>query len=311
MQVRIPDAEVGVIIGRFQVSSLHDGHKGLIDHVRSHHKKVLVLIGSTPGIRATRRQPLDYHTRMLMVQEEYPDVIVAPVSDMPSDEDWSVAVDQRIFDTFGGGSAALYGSRDGFIPYYSGSHQTVELAASIEISGSKVRKDVSDEVRSHEEFRRGVIYASFARFPTMYATVDIAVVRQTDKRAAWEVVLGRKRNDPPGTFRFPGGFADPVKDHSFLDTAKREVEEELPGGIYKDFKCIGSSIIEDWRYRSESDSIMTTVFVATYEGGEISAGDDLHEMEWVPVADKDLTKRLLPQHHPILAMLKNHLNISF
>jgi len=308
MQVRTPDTDVGVIIGRFQVPTLHDGHKGLIDHVLSKHKKVLILVGSTPGIRATRRQPLDYHTRLLMIQEEYSQVLVAPITDMPSDEDWSRMVDGKIYDTFQTPSAALYGSRDGFIPHYSGRYETVELASSIDTSGSKVRKDISDEVRQHEEFRRGVIYSSFARFPTMYATVDVAILNDLND---WMIALCRKHNDPPGMYRFPGGFADPNQDKTFLEAAKREAEEELVGGIFKDFEYVGSTLVHDWRYRSESDSIMTTLFAAKHHGGELEPGDDLRggEIKWFNVRDMD-DEILLPQHRGLITLVRNHIGCA-
>lgn len=298
MQVKVSDTEIGVVIGRFQVPTLHDGHKDLIDHVRSHHKKVLILVGSTPGILVTRRQPLDYHTRMLMIKEEYPDVVILPLYDQPSDEGWSDEVDRKIQETYGIGNATLYGSRDGFIPYYHGRYPTVELADTIQISGTQVRRESSTEVRSHEEFRRGAIYAAFNRYPTMFSTVDIAV------RKGEELLLVRKRNDPEGKWRFPGGFLDPRRDTSLQMAAQREANEEIEGATFGDFTYVGSALIDDWRYRSEEDKIMTTVFTTEYLGGEIRPGDDLRggALQWVRLDDVN-PDMLMDQHVPILNLL--------
>ena len=37
--------EIGVIIGRFQIHTLHDAHVELIQHVLSLHSKVIIFLG--------------------------------------------------------------------------------------------------------------------------------------------------------------------------------------------------------------------------------------------------------------------------
>ncbi|MHA2064742.1 MAG: NUDIX domain-containing protein [Candidatus Thorarchaeota archaeon] len=302
MEVKIPDTEIGVIIGRFQVPTLHDGHIELIDFVKSRHQKVLILVGSTPGILVTRHDPLDYHTRMLMIKEVYPAISVLPVHDMPSDRDWSRVVDQKIAETFSIGTPLLYGSRDGFIPHYEGKHQTVELSNKIRMSGTKVRKECSNEVRLHEEFRRGVIYAAFNKYPAVYSVVDVAAM-QGDS-----IALGRKKNDPKNTWRFPGGFADPTDDN-LLRVAQREAREELGDVELADWNYVGSTRIDDWRYKSQVDSLMSTVFIAKHVWGNLHAGDDLFEAKWFDLKNFN-ENLLLKQHLPILRMVKKHLNLE-
>jgi len=300
---KLPSAEIGVIIGRFQVPSLHEGHKELIDFVRHRHKKVLILVGSTPKVHVTRKDPLDFYTRKLMLQRKYPELSILPLQDMPSDDDWSRSVDTKIEETYPLGAVLIYGSRDSFIPHYHGKHETVELDNSKSISGAQVREDCSDDVREHEEFRRGVIYAAFNKYPVVYPTVDIAVIQ------GHKVALGRKPDYPPGKWRFPGGFADPGKDESFLHTARREASEELTQPALADWKLLGSVKIDDWRYRTQADSIITTVFAATLTWGTVKAGDDLAEAK---LFDLDTFKdsSLVPQHLPILRMVKEHLGIT-
>jgi len=308
MDVKTADAELGVIIGRFQVPDLHEGHRALIDGVRAKHKKVLILLGSTPSVLVTRNNPLDYFTRAIMMREAYPDVIVLPIHDMPSDKDWSKAVDERIDEVLGVGSAILYGSRDAFIPHYSGKYPTIELDTAKNVSGSEIRKAVSDEVRANPEFRRGIIYAAHNRHHAIFATVDIAVIKRDHARdhKAVQIILGRKKSDPKGFWRFPGGFVDPAKDPSLDLAAAREANEELGCGI-SSMTYVGSMIVDDWRYRKEVDRIMTTVFICDYLYGVVEGKDDINEARLFDLENFDLNL-LVPQHRPIMEMVLSHLN---
>lgn len=300
MKVKTVDAELGVIIGRFQIHDLHEGHRALIDAVRAKHKKVLVLLGSTPGVLVTRNNPLDYYTRMIMLRDAYPDLIILPIGDMPSDKDWSDTVDQRIEDVLGVGSAVLYGSRDAFIPYYHGKYPTVELEEASRISATEVRSSISDEVRASSDFRRGVIYAAHNRHKVVYQTVDIAIMLDNDTK----VILGRKRTDPTGDWRFPGGFVDPTKDDSLEAAARREACEEVLCDSSRP-EYIGSKQIEDWRYKKESDKIMTAFFICRYHSGIIKAGDDLEQVRAFTLIEAN--SLILPQHMCLMNLLNSHL----
>ena len=59
---------LGVIVGRFQVPELHEGHHKLIAHVLSQHPQILILLGVTP-VLGSKRNPLDYITRERMIHE--------------------------------------------------------------------------------------------------------------------------------------------------------------------------------------------------------------------------------------------------
>ena len=309
MDVKTASAELGVIIGRFQVNDLHEGHRALIDSVCKKHKKVLILLGSTPGVLVTRKNPLDYYTRAIMMRDAYPNIIVMPIHDMPDDRDWSRSVDARIDEVLGVGSAILYGSRDAFIPHYVGNYPTIQLDQTRNITGTEVRDAVSEEVRSSSEFRRGVIYAAHNRHNAIYATVDIAVVsRETSPSGngkAKQIILGRKKNDPAGLWRFPGGFVDPSKDTSVDLAASRETGEELGCGVGS-MTYVGSTIVDDWRYRKEVDKIMTTVFICNYLYGVVEGRDDLAEAKFFELKDFNMNV-LVPQHKPIMKMVLAHL----
>ena len=60
--------EVGVIIGRFQLPALHEGHISVLDYVTEHHSNVVVFLG-VPRIQNTKRNPLDFSTRRKLIQE--------------------------------------------------------------------------------------------------------------------------------------------------------------------------------------------------------------------------------------------------
>lgn len=310
MEVKTPDANVGVIIGRFQTPDLHEGHTNLIDHVVDRHKKVIILVGSTPGVYVTRRNPLDFFTRKMMLQEKYPEVTVLPISDMQDDGDWSYSVDQRIIEVCGDHeSVLLYGSRDSFVPAYRGRFDTVELDSSCDVSATEARALASNDVRADPLFRRGVVYAAHNRHPVTFPTVDIVVVKYGDAETnATHIAIGHKKSDKAGQWRFPGGFVDPRRDVSLEDAAKREVSEELGQVGIGDLRYIGSCFIDDWRYRNEVDGIMTSIFVAKYTFGQLQAGDDLHEAMWASIEDlKSGRVRLLSQHQEILNQVLTHL----
>lgn len=303
MEIKIPEGNVGVIIGRFQTPTLTDGHIDLVNYVIGRHKKVIILVGSTPGVMVTRRNPLDFFTRKLMIEETYNNVTVLPLNDMPSDKDWSTSVDERIIETCGDhDSVVLYGSRDAFIPYYSGKYPTVELEPSYNVSATEARSLASNDVRAHAEFRRGVVYAAHNRHPVTFPTVDIAVIKYSDViRVATHIALGRKKNDPAGQWRFPGGFVDPRRDDSLEAAAKRETREELGQIEVHNCTYIGSLFIDDWRYRDEVDGIMTSIFVSRYVYGPLQAGDDLYEVRWFDIKALSVGKvSLVEQHKPIL-----------
>jgi bifunctional NMN adenylyltransferase/nudix hydrolase len=91
-------------------------------------------------------------------------------------------IDRRIREVFPVGTVTLYGGRDSFIPYYSGQFfcREVEPSAYIAASGTLERRNASLEVRGSTDWRAGVVYAAYNRYPQVFPTVDVAVTRETD-----------------------------------------------------------------------------------------------------------------------------------
>lgn len=265
--------DVGVIVGRFQVPELHDAHKELIQHVCDQHDKVILFLGLSP-LMVTRENPLDFEARKQMILECFPDVNVLYIKDMPSDHVWSVKLDEMIEDLVTPSqSVMLYGGRDSFVDKYEGKYDTTVLESEVYYSGTAIRQDVSRRsVKASPDFRAGVVWAAYSKFPTAYMCVDVAIFDENEER----ILLVRKSYEKK--WRLPGGFVEPGSP-SLEANARREAQEET-GVAITDPKYVGSFYINDWRYRGETDAIMTALFKCKYLSGPVKANDDVAEARW-------------------------------
>lgn len=314
MEIKRIKPSVGVIVARVQVPSLTEAHVDLIKTVQREHEKVLLFLGLSAAV-GTKNNPLDLEMRRQMIHGytepdpedpkkiHYPfrEINILYIKDQPSDEAWSKSLDSQIRDNLTPGqSPLLYGGRDSFIKYYSGRYPTQELIPTSILSGTAMRDAISKKTKNSREFREGVIWAVYNQFPRCFATVDVAFV---DEKVG-EVILGRKENETK--LRFIGGFAEP-KSPSYETDAVRELKEETHGEVKEaDLEYIGSTFIDDWRYRSECDKIKTIFFYAKYTGGELEADDDIVELRRIKIAD--LTEEVLVDtHKPLYHLLRRHL----
>jgi bifunctional NMN adenylyltransferase/nudix hydrolase len=300
MQEKTKQYDVGVLVGRFQVHELHEGHRKLLDYVAERHSKVVIVLGLAP-VTPSLSNPLDFESRKQMLLEYLPQAIIVYIKDMFDDELWSRKLSALVVDVcVGRQTAVLYGGRDSFIDHYKGPYDTIELMQSEFWSGSAVRKQIArSSARSSADFRAGAIWATSARHPTSFQTVDVAILSEDGQK----VLLGRKPNEQQ--FRFPGGFAEPTSE-SLEGDARREVMEETAVEISEP-QYVGSVLVNDWRFRGEADKIKTVLFKAKYIFGHPTPGDDLEEVRWFDLAgvsDGDL----VPAHRPLMAMLWTNLN---
>lgn len=296
-----PPADVGIIIGRFQVPDLHEAHLELIQSVVDRHKKVIMFLGLSPA-KTTYNNPLDFEARKQMILEKFPHINVLYIKDQKQDDVWSRNLDTQISDLIGPNqTVVLYGGRDSFIPHYLGRFPTLELEPKRVASGREIRKEVGKATKGSADFRRGVIWAVENQFPSFYPTCDVAIIDETNYR----ILLGRKPNE--SQYRFPGGFGDPVKDRSMEMCARRETFEECPGIDISDPEYIGSTIVDDWRYRYEQNKILTFFYLVTVVSGSPKAGDDLAEVRWFNLNELIRDEIPLVENHKILRelLLKN------
>jgi bifunctional NMN adenylyltransferase/nudix hydrolase len=290
--------KVGVIIARFQSPYLHEGHKSLIESVRQKHNKIVIVLGVSP-VLGSRRNPLDFLTREKMIKKQYPDLAVLPLSDHPIDAEWSRNLDHLLSTTLAGSRFVLYGSRDSFITYYSGSNETIELPENGTYRSTDIREQISDKVMDCEEFRTGVIYAYSHTYQKVYPTVDIAVFRNNKT----EMLLGKKSID--NKWRLLGGFSDPT-DNSYEEAAARELREECGPIETTPMHYEASFRVNDWRYRNESDKIITSLFSTDFVQGDPAGSDDIAEVSWFTVNEVAAmlsSGKTAPEHEPQLSTL--------
>jgi bifunctional NMN adenylyltransferase/nudix hydrolase len=289
MQNNSPTSMVGVIVGRFQTHELSNGHQELFDYVLDlkHNLNVVVLGKSSLGI-PTKRNPLDIDSRMRMINEKYPGKFtITWIVDCPdNDKVWSERLDKIVGDLANGRGVMLYGSRDSFIAHYHGKYNCQEYRQKVFCSATEIRETCGKVIHGSSDFRAGVIWATQQQFDKVCPTVDIAIFDSEEGEDAI-IWMGKKRHDDG--YRFIGGFADPT-DKSLEDAAKREALEET-GLVVDNLKYICSLHTNDYRYRNESDKIITTLFAANVSGGTPKASDDideLHRLDFNKLDEKDI-----------------------
>ena len=311
--------KVAFIVGRFQNVELHDGYIHLLE--RAFHlpdvTDLVIVMGSSP-VPATRHNPFTFEERKQMFIDSImstKDYFLAHISgfiehmDQNEDTVWSRKLDDAI-DNFMCNDNRFYSthepvlvcSRDSFKPYYSGDVEVIEIEPDVDSSTSTEDRDklVRQKTFVNKSYLVGKLKGIYAKYPTVYATVDIAIINE----ATNEILLGRKHRETK--WRFPGGFSDPT-DLSFLDAAKREAMEEVGHIELADWQHVGSMRVDDWRYRKGVDKIITNFYRCSYVFGTPKASDDLAEVKWFKLDDiKD--EDMFPGHIQLLKELKHFEN---
>lgn len=266
---------VAVIVGRFQVHDLHEAHHWVIKQVVDNHKSVILFLGvaKTPG---TKRNPLDFETRKKMIQKHYPDITILAIPDFGDDNRWTKELDKRIKEIHPICPILMYGARDSFIPYYKkggGVFDCKELEQHTFVSGTEARRIVSEQVKESADFRSGVIYQAYNQYPKVHPCIDIVPFNEDGTK----ILLAKKPNE--NGWRFIGGFAHP-NDSSYEHTARRKFIEKAGNVEIGSIEYITSLKVDDWRYRSEEDKILTILFKCKYIFGRIEPSQEISELKW-------------------------------
>jgi len=295
----VSDIHIGVLIARFQVPELSNGHMELVDYIMSRHKKIIIFLGVST-IQNTRRNPLDYANRQAMCQEKYPNAVILPLVDQDSNEMWSQVLDSSIPIPFGDKAAVLYGSRDSFIPYYSGKYKTIELAASLTDNGTEKRDMVSREIINSPDFRSGIIHEIYAKDPNVYPVVNICTYN-----SAGEILLVKKPHEKQ--WGLPSGNIV-TTDENYEQGAKRVFSEKV--GINCEINScmyLFSQRLNEPRYAKETDVLLSSVYLAEMAFGRADAGDGISEVGWFPVnmfSNLDgVNKNIMPQYRDMMNTL--------
>ncbi len=292
------NADVGVIVGRFQSPVLHDGYLEVITTVANAHPRVIIYLGLSP-LKFTKKNPLDYGCRRAMIEERFPGVEVYYIDDVGNNEKWSRKLDEQIRKAVGPDlKVVLYGSRDSFINSYTGKYPTVELVPSKIVSATEYRKAAGIKALKSADFRMGIVHAVENQDVKVVPAVDLAII-DYDKK---QLLLARKPNED--FLRFVGGKIDAEKDKSAEGACVREGKEETGLDLTVE-GYVGSALVDDWKYRSERDKIMAWLYVMRYTGGNPEAMDDIEYVTWKKfgeISEADL----MPVHRPLLLMLNDY-----
>lgn len=287
----------GVIVGRFQVADLTSAHRKLFADVQFNHDKVLVFVGEAPTIN-TDTNPIPARYVADMIKKEYGAFTVRTLMDHGNDLTWIAELERRIALEVKGEDVVLYGGRDSFLKVYNGKYQTEEIEEVPDVSATEERRQIGlGKCRNTVDFRKGLIYASQVRFPTVYSTVDMLIYDALEG----VMLIGKK----PGmaTWCVPGGFVD-VTDRSLTEAALRELSEEVPGLKIMSMEYIDSVKVNDRRYSRTKDKVMTHIFLASADSSQTcTAGDDLEEIKWVSIDEAEAL--LGTNHKTFIPILKN------
>lgn len=296
--------DIGVLMGRFQVPELHEGHKQIINNIIDKHKQIIVFLGVATTL-GTKRNPLDFSTRkglFIDYENKYKNrITILPLLDVPgNDYVWSDCLDRMIRTIFPLGSVCLYGSRDSFIKCYHGIFDTLELQPIFDIESTKLREEASKIIYHTRDFRAGQIYQAMNQYPKTFPTVDIAVIKQAKP---FSVVLMGKKEHKDGLC-FPGGFVDP-SDTSYEVAAKRELFEEMDIKTITNMQYIGSFRINDPRYTGE-ERIITTMYILKYNANNCIPKEEFGSVEWLEIKKSNI-KYVSDTHKILFNALLNHL----
>lgn len=317
----LPKEPIGIIYLPFQTQSIPHEYISLVEEAIQNHQKVIIAL-PVRRITPSKRSPLDFFTRLRMIQEQFGSMVTVVAVGNEKYEDRMVSVfEAAVKAPFSEmrGKVVLYTDKAfGEIYLAKGGKWRLELVPDALEIEEKLRKTASpnefDERDEQWMYRVGVIAALRAQFPISWSTVDIAIRRivMVDREAPPHekimYLLGRK----PGEhgWRFPGGFKD-MEDESYEVAVWREAGEEvLKEGVEKEKALtyptyIGSRRINDWRYRGEIDGITTLFYQVTFIGNEedIQAGDDLGDAKWFDF--DEITEEMLEgEHVHLFRMLK-------
>lgn len=268
--------KVGVVVGRFQIDNLHDGHDALLKAVAERSDVLCVVLGTTEN-KVSRRNPLDFTSRKALIEGWYVrsgvkcTLVVLPKADEPSDASWSKGLDKMLNQTFPGANTTLYGGRDSFLKQYLGKLKTEDLSQKLpveqEISATVKREQASSTPSDNDQFRKGVIYAAYNQWPRLFMCVDVAPMNGDT------LYVGKRTNEE--LLRFFGGFVD-ITDESLESAAAREVREEA--GVEGSLEYLGSFKVPDYRYKTKDDGLVMTAFFLATNFSSVSPGDDIDEV---------------------------------
>lgn len=312
--------KLGVLIGRFQVPEMHEGHRFLVREMLEKCDRVLILFGSANRTRSVKN-PFTYQERKAAALKLFPTILTAPINDyLYSDSQWMADVAATIEDCreglcheyeTGDVEVVLYGHhKDGndylrWFPQY----QYVNINSDIDISGTEVRNSFSHLLP--ENVQADMAYfakerKTFSRYPYP-GSLNICCGDAVVECLGHILLIKRKFTPGAGNWALPGGHKN--TDETFLQCALRELKEEtnirIPEPVL--LGSIKSTRLFDSPKRSSGIPKLTLavhLVVKPNPDGSLpraNGSDDAAETSWVPIADVLNKLKLHDDHGDIIS----------
>ena len=262
--------KIGVIVGRFQLDSLHEGHQKLIRNAIIECDRVIVLIGTR--IVRCPDNPLPSQMVLQVLELSGLALDIYEIKDRRKNSSWINDLKLKVESlTNPEDDVFFYGSRDSFLSHLSKKENIIEVPEILNVSATKQRESIGYE--NDVMFRKGYIKSIQDQFPAHFAVVDALITDGVN------VLLGHK----PSGYCLIGGFAD-AEDIDLESACIREVFEET-GLKVTEPNFIMTAQCRDWRY-SKTRQPFTTVFefkVKNFEG--YKANDDIDYIKIIPLTE--------------------------
>ena len=311
--------KLGVLIGRFQVPQMHEGHRFIVRQMMEQCDQVLVLFGSANRTRSVKN-PFTYRERREEALKLFPNIWTAPLNDyLYNDSQWMADVaatieDARVeacdqFET--AVEVVLYGHhKDGndYLKWFP-QFEYVNINSDIDISGTEVRNSYAhllpENVQADMKYfaKERQTFKSYPYPDSLNICCGDAVV----ECLGHILLIKRKFTPGAGNWALPGGHKN--TDETFLQCALRELKEEtnirVPEPVL--LGSIKSTRLFDSPKRSSGIPKLTLavhLVVKPNPDGSLpraNGSDDAAETSWVPIADVLNKLKLHDDHGDIIS----------
>lgn len=138
--------KTSVVIGRFQIPQLHEGHISLLKTAYASSDKLLVILAVTED-SPSLKNPYSPDARKRMIHQcvseyEFKITTFATIKDYYSDHVWShhldIIIDSLTFDS----EVKIYHSRDSIAGHYFGKYPLVAVKSKSKLSSTEIRDKV-------------------------------------------------------------------------------------------------------------------------------------------------------------------------
>lgn len=314
--------KVGILIGRFQVSSPHEGHRFLINRILEKCDKLIILVGSANRARSIKN-PFTFMERANAILDSFPDkqnrIWVVPLNDyLYNDSQWMADVAATVKHTLGvmkedSADLTLYGhfkKGNDYLKWFP--HMKFEnIDSEIELSGTEVRNSMRNSVLMPQSVRDDFQYyeneiIKFRNYP--YPETLNFNCGDTVVTCLGHVLLIKRKVAPGvGTWALPGGHKN--RNETFLDCAIRELYEEtnlrVPEKVVRG--SITNTKLFDHPARNNGVPRNTLAVMVSLQPNldgtlpRANGADDASEAKWVLIETALNEYRLFDDHADIIS----------